>query len=391
MRTAHCIGLDVHREFVEYAIRGRDGRVLEEGRTELRIPALLEALQQARKPRWAVLEEGPLSGWLCRSLRKAGEDVRACDPRRNALINKDGQKSDKLDARRLAELAQNNSIREVHHPDDEHMAAVKSRTAIYHDSVNRRVAAGHRLAGHLAKWGLSVRQKDLRDGSKRQQWLASLPSMVQEDLEMLGKRFDAALEEEEHFRSEAIALARQIPVVRRFTALPGIGWIRALTFYAYVQTPFRFKKPSKLWVYMGIGLQARGSGQWQRNGTNWKEKKHKTRLAVPTHANRRLKAMIMSAASDAIQADNPFKTYYERRLAHGARPQVAKRDVARLLAKVMWGMWKSGTEYRPESVLALSTNLHQRSQNPGSTHVAARQFPDEGMALGRALKTPATL
>ena len=118
-------------------------------------------------------------------------------------------------------------------------------------------------------------------------------------------------------------------------------WVRACTFYAYVDTPWRFRNKQSLWKYMGIGLERR------RSGTG----KSLNRLGVPRRCNFPLKDMILGAArSAAAKGTNPFADQYERWLQDGRTPHIARRNVARSLAAVMWGMWKNQTEYRPEWV-----------------------------------------
>ena len=55
--------------------------------------------------------------------------------------------------------------------------------------------------------------------------------------------------------------ARRIDVIRRWAELPGVKWIRGATFYAYVDTPWRFKSKAALWKYMGIGLERVPEGE----------------------------------------------------------------------------------------------------------------------------------
>ena len=127
--------------------------------------------------------------------------------------------------------------------------------------------------------------------------------------------------------------------MRRFTELPGIGWVRAATLYVFLDTPWRFASKAKLWKYLGIGLERRGSG----NGPE--------RLHVPKHVNRVLKSTILGAAKSAIaQGDNPFADQHRRWIDAGLSPKLARRNVARSLAATLWGLWKNGSAYRPEWV-----------------------------------------
>jgi transposase len=136
-----------------------------------------------------------------------------------------------------------------------------------------------------------------------------------------------------------IKQARKEEPIKRFRELPGFQWIRAATFYVYVDTPWRFKSKQALWKYLGIGLERHHSGAGPEQ------------VRVVRHANRTLKSTMIGAAKSAIASrNNPFAEQHERWIDAGLTPRNARRNVARSLAAVMWGMWKSGDVYRPELV-----------------------------------------
>ena len=90
---------------------------------------------------------------------------------------------------------------------------------------------------------------------------------------------------------------------------------------------------------MGIGLERRGSGEGPML------------VRVSPDANRVLKYVVLGAALSAIASGrNPFAEQHRRGLKAGISSRNARRNVARSLATVMWGMWKSGDDYRPEWV-----------------------------------------
>ncbi len=73
-------------------------------------------------------------------------------------------------------------------------------------------------------------------------------------------------------------------------------------------------------------------------------------VRVSRDANRVLKNVILGAALSAIASRSPFAEQHRRWLKAGISSRNARRNVARSLATVMWGMWKSGDDYRPEWV-----------------------------------------
>ena len=79
--------------------------------------------------------------------------------------------------------------------------------------------------------------------------------------------------------------------------------------------------------------------------------KARERVRVSRYANRILKDIILGAAMSAIVSkENLFADQHRRWLDRGLSRRNARRNVARSLATVMWGMWKSGEAYRPELV-----------------------------------------
>jgi transposase len=115
--------------------------------------------------------------------------------------------------------------------------------------------------------------------------------------------------------------------------------VRAAFFFVIVDTPQRFRSKSALWRYLGLGLERRRSG------------KGPLRVQLVERANRRIKSALLGAARSALRSqDNPFAEQYRRWIAAGHGPRIALRNTARSLAATLWGMWKSGSAYRPEQV-----------------------------------------
>jgi len=61
-----------------------------------------------------TFEEGMSAAWLHDLLKPHVSRLVVCDPRKNALL-KDGTKSDRIDARKLAELLRGNQLHPVYH------------------------------------------------------------------------------------------------------------------------------------------------------------------------------------------------------------------------------------------------------------------------------------
>ncbi|MCK4342513.1 MAG: hypothetical protein KAY37_12410 [Phycisphaerae bacterium] len=87
------------------AVVTQTGRVTRRERCATTIPELAARVERVRTPRELIIEESPLADWIYRGLTSLAETVIVCDPRRNALIAKAGDKDDPIDAEKLAQLA----------------------------------------------------------------------------------------------------------------------------------------------------------------------------------------------------------------------------------------------------------------------------------------------
>lgn len=352
MKRGYFIGLDTHCQNCEMAVVTSAGNLVARNRCRTTIDALREMLEAVPRPRHLVIEEGPLADWLYRNLHRQVESMTVSEPRRNRLIAHDGDKDDPLDAAKLAELFRGGYVKAVHHSGELVRTVFKQLLSLYHWEVKRRVAFGHRVSSLLKQHGVMARARHFNQAEDRPALLGQMPpnEMLRKMLNQLWSGYDAACEQEDLFRRQLVSTSQKDEVLRRLHDLPGIGWIRAATLYAYLDTPWRFKTRKALWKYLGIGLERRGSGSGPEL------------LSVPTQMNRLLKSTILGAAKSAIrQGDNPFAEQHGRWLAAGLTAKMAQRNVARSLAATLWGLWKNGTAYEP-SWVAMNVTATKRVQ-----------------------------
>jgi hypothetical protein len=108
------IGLDVHKEAISIAVLNGAGKLVMESIIETKAATLLQFLHGLRGELHVTLEEGTWAAWLYEVLRPRVQEIVVCNPRRNALL-KEGSKSDKVDARKLADLLRAGMLRAVYH------------------------------------------------------------------------------------------------------------------------------------------------------------------------------------------------------------------------------------------------------------------------------------
>lgn len=341
----HYIGADVDSKMTNLAV-DRGGRVVQELCVPTTIPSLVAALESIRRPRKLTFEEGPMAQWLARNLRSSVEELIVCDPRRNALIT-DGDSDDRIDARKLAELYRGGHLRSVYHSDDDRHVLLKQWVGLYCDRVKDVVRQINKIRALCWRHGVRPLRGALRNVPVREQWLQSLgPHPAAEQMTMLFMGFDAVAAQVVLSRRTMVSLAKAYPIIEHWRELPGVGPVRAITLYAYLDTPWRWaNNPHKLWKYCGVGLERSGSGK-DRNG-----KMKVGHLQLAWQVNRRLKNAVMGAAISAVrQGSNAFAEQHERLVCHGVTGGNALHTVARKMLTVMWGMWKTGERFDPSRV-----------------------------------------
>jgi transposase len=297
-----------------------------------------------------ALEEGPMAGWLYRNLHRKVDKLVVADPRRNKLIASDGDKDDKIDAVKLASLLRGGYLRSVYHSDSDQRAELKHWVSLYHDRSKDAVRNINKIRARCRMHGVRIARMVLRCAWQRSKWLSQInhPALARQ-LNMLWLGYDATAKQTRIAKQQLIQLSKRYPVIGFWRELPGIGLIRAATLFAYLDTPWRFKKKNALWKYCGVGLQRTASG------TNKKGRPKPARLQLPWAVNRTLKNMILGAAISAInQKDNAFKDYYERMVQDGIISSNARHAVARKMLTVMWGMWKTNSRFDEKLLCLLS-------------------------------------
>jgi hypothetical protein len=166
------IGLDVHKEAIAIAVLNDAGKLVMESILETKATTMLEFLHGLRGELHVTLEEGSWAAWLYDVLKPHVQEIVVCNPRRNALL-KEGSKSDKVDARKLAELLRSGMLRAVYHGENGLRALqelARSYLTISKD-VNRVMS---RLKALYRSWGIPCTGTQVYTPRHRAQWLSKI-------------------------------------------------------------------------------------------------------------------------------------------------------------------------------------------------------------------------
>ncbi len=333
------IGVDCHISSLDFAVVNEKGTIIEKAEVNTGVKEFMEFVKSIPKPRKIYIEEGELAGWLLETSLKFGEKLIITDPKINKWIGKAGKKDDKIDAAKLAQLARGNYIKEIYHPIN-NRRRFKQLVFAYHDTVKSQTRIKNKIKASFRTEGIRCSGDTVYSEKYRKEWQKRLPGnkVVRLIVNELWTQLDRTREAKETLKRHIRIQGKQFSEIKRFSKVPGIGLIHASTISAIIETPHRFGNKKKVWMYAGIGLVERSSG----------EKVYSRKLT--REYNRLLKNAVKQATEAAISAkDNQFRRQYLRlTIEKGIPSYKAKLTVARSLLAALYGMWKKGEAYDPQ-------------------------------------------
>jgi hypothetical protein len=106
------IGLEVHQATIVVAVMDSTGKLVMESILETNAASIVQFFAGLRGTLSVTFEEGTWSAWLYDLLPPRVDKLGGCNPRKNGRL-KDGNKRDRIDARKLAELLRGNQLKPV--------------------------------------------------------------------------------------------------------------------------------------------------------------------------------------------------------------------------------------------------------------------------------------
>jgi hypothetical protein len=171
MVSTKYIGLDVHKETISISVMNSAGKVVMESAIETKASTILQFIDGLRGDLHVTFEEGTWAGWLYDLLKPHVTKIVACDPRKNDLL-KEGNKSDRIAARKLAELLRGNYLNPVYH--GEHgLRTLKELARSYLTITKDLTRVMNRLKALYRSWAIRVPARKcthhatVRNGSAR--------------------------------------------------------------------------------------------------------------------------------------------------------------------------------------------------------------------------------
>lgn len=213
------------------------------------------------------LESGSLSGYLTKGLKRLGVPALCLDVRKMAaILSVTINKTDKNDARGIADALRCNHYKEVHLKDEDEEAMgvlLKSRKNL----VEIRVTLKNTIRGFLKIYGI----RQLSTGSSLfidqvRSRFDQLPPYALEGIKGLVKMFKEICDQIGIFEKEIKKISSQTPQVKQLMSIPGVGVLVATNFITNIGDPNRFKKSSSVGAYFGMTPNQYSSGETVRQG-----------------------------------------------------------------------------------------------------------------------------
>lgn len=330
------VALDVSLKDISVCIIDSKGEVVFEGKTAAE-PATLVELIRSKAPhvKRVGLETGATSPWLFHALAAAGLPVVCMDARHaHAALSMRPTKSDRSDARGLADMLRMGWYREVHAKSvtsHEHRTILGAR----HQLVTMRSELDAQIRGILKTFGLILGTGNKDTLIQRAEKLAAGHPVLSGLVAKLAKV-------RRHVTSQINAIDRDIrhlvhtePTLKRLISVPGVGPITALAFLSAVDDPSRFKHARDVGPYLGLTPTRYQSGETDRQGRISKCGDTFTRTCLYEAAHVLL---------TRVQRFSPLKAW-GMRLAKRIGGRKARIAVARKIAVILHCIWTDGTEF----------------------------------------------
>jgi transposase len=275
--------------------------------------------------------------WVRDQLALVGWDIRLADARKVKSIAPLACKTDRVDARVLADLVRRDLVPEVWVPGLEERAN-RERLRRRSHLIRLRTSAINRSFGLLTQWGLrrnltALRKPDalaeLAEHGVPPVWLQSIATLlaVIDDLDtQLGV-----------LERELRPVARADERVKLLISIPGIGELLGLTIASEIGDIARFPSAGKLVGYSGLTPTIKQSGQSSRTGRLSKAGPDTLRWAA------------VEAAQQAWRPNNPWhRLYTDTKTRHG-KSNPAKAAVARKVLIAAWHILARQQPFKPRT------------------------------------------
>lgn len=323
------IGIDLHKRESQLCTLAEGNGVVERRivTSRERFTAVFGALAPAR----ILLEASTESEWVARHLEALGHDVVVADPNYAPMYATRSRrvKTDKRDARTLAEARRLGAYRPAHRLSDARRH-VRADLAVRDALVRTRTRYIALAKALVRRDGLRVPASESHLVARR---IAALPlsPMLDAELRPLVVLLLPLNEQIAEADERIAALAATDPIVPLLATAPGIGPVTAAALVATIDDISRFDSAHQLEAYLGVVPGERSSGEKRRVG-------HITKAG-----NARVRWLLVEAAWRILRSktdETAVLRAWALRIATRRGKRIAVVALARRLAGIVYAMWR---------------------------------------------------
>jgi transposase len=330
------VGLDVSQRETSVCMVDEQGRIVFEGKAKSTPGALTDLIRkQAPCAERIGFESGAMASWLWHELKRVDLPVVCIDARHaHAVLSARMNKSDKNDARGLAELVRVGWFREVKVKSEESQK-IRSILVARSRLVSIRRDLENQVRSMLKEYGLLFSRAI--GAQFRQQVFELLEDghQLRSVVEPLMAIHEQVCQEQVKLDNEVRRLARADETTKRLMTVPGVGVVTALTFRHTVDDPTRFSSATKVGAYLGLTPRRKQSGETDITGK------------ISRWGDRLLRTYLFEAATVLVHRTKKWSTLkaWGVRLIKRIGMKQAKVAIARKIATILHCIWVDGTAF----------------------------------------------
>ena len=321
------VGVDVHKSSYAVAVRDQEGRTVQFTMSADNAAFVRKIVSYGQPVAQVAYEAGPCGYSLYRACEEAGITALVAAPSRIPRPVTRGNKTDRLDCRKLADYAARDMLVPVSVPTEaeEMFRSLQRRRHGLTDRIRsvKQFIKSLLLEYHIEEpHGLAKWSKASVEALKRLALSATLRDTLDSHLREL-----AYLEAERHNVDQAIANAAPQAVLQRMRVLrsvPGVGDVLSVTFASEIFRPERFADGDRLSSYVGLAPVVSQSGASAATGS------------LVRTGQQRLRSLLVECAWMHKGRDAGAELLYRRILSRTGHAQKAIVAVARRLLTLLW-------------------------------------------------------
>jgi transposase len=264
----HYVGLDVSMKKTSICIVNEQGKIVHESEVKTDPHSLADAIGKTGLTIELVgFESGSLSHYLAQGFKERALPAVCMDARKmNAILSVRVNKTDKNDARGIADALRAGMFSRVHERPQESIdrgAVLAMRRCL----VNQRTDTKNHVRGILKTYGIRLGSVGPMKFSKTvQEHIEGLDPLVRKMIEVMLELFDMLVQKVSQIDQDLLKIARQDKDARLLMTVPGIGEITALTYKTEIFDPTRFPNSRTVGAYLGMTPTQYSSGETTKQG-----------------------------------------------------------------------------------------------------------------------------